>query len=57
MLTTKRRDMVTEATNEVASLEKALSEAKHKAALELKELGKRMFVYLIRAFKGKCLIL
>ena len=34
MLTVKRCDMVTEATTEVASLKKAMSEAEHKAALE-----------------------
>ena len=33
--------MVTEATTEVASLKKALSEAEHKAALELKERKKQ----------------
>ena len=33
--------MVTEATTEVASLKKALSEAKHKAALECKEREKQ----------------
>ena len=33
--------MVTEATTEVASLRKALSEAKHKAALERKEREKQ----------------
>ena len=41
MLTTKRRDLVTEATTEVASLKKALSEAEHKAALERKERKKQ----------------
>ena len=41
MLTTRRRDVGTEATTEVASLKKALSEAEHKAALELKELKKQ----------------
>ena len=41
MLTTKRRDLVTEATTEVASLKKALSEAEHKAALECKEREKQ----------------
>ena len=37
----KRRDVVTEATTEVASLKKVLSEAEHKAALELKERKKQ----------------
>ena len=37
----KRRDFVTEATTEVASLRKALFEAKHKAALEGKEREKQ----------------
>ena len=37
ILTTKRRDYVTGATTEVASLKKALSEAEDKAALECKE--------------------
>ena len=37
----KCRDVVTEATIEVASLKKALSEAEHKAALELKEREKQ----------------
>ena len=41
MLTTKRRDLVTEATTEVASLKKAMSEAEHKAALERKEREKQ----------------
>ena len=41
MITTKRRDLVTEATTEVASLKKALSEAEHKAALERKEREKQ----------------
>ena len=41
MLTTRRRDVVTEAATEVASLKKALSEAEHKAALELKERKKQ----------------
>ena len=41
MLTTKHHDMLTEATTEVASLKKALSEAEHKAALELKERKKQ----------------
>ena len=41
MLTTRRRDVVTEATIEVASLKKAMSEAEHKAALELKERKKQ----------------
>ena len=41
MLTTRRRDVVTEAATEVASLKKALSETKHKAALELKERKKQ----------------
>ena len=41
MLTAKCCDMVTEATTEVASLKKALSEAEHKAALELKERKKQ----------------
>ena len=41
MLTTKHRDMVIEATNKVASLKKVLSEAEHKAALELKEHKKQ----------------
>ena len=41
MLTTRCRDMVTEATTEVASLKKALSEAEHKAALEIKEREKQ----------------
>ena len=41
MLTTKRRDLVTEATIEVASLKKALSEAEHKAASERKERKKQ----------------
>ena len=40
MLTTKHRDLVTEATTEVASLKKALSEAEHKAALERKKREK-----------------
>ena len=38
---TKRRDLVTEATTEVASLKKAMSEAEHKAALERKECKKQ----------------
>ena len=41
MLTMKRRDLVTKATTEVASLKKALSEAEHKAALECKECKKQ----------------
>ena len=41
MLTTRHRDVVTEAATEVASLKKALSEAEHKAALELKERKKQ----------------
>ena len=41
MLMTKRRDLVTEATTEVASLNKALSEAEHKAALEHNEREKQ----------------
>ena len=41
MLTTRRRDVVTEAATEVASLKMALSEAEHKAALELKEREKQ----------------
>ena len=41
MLTTRRRDVVTEAATKVASLKKALSEAEHKAALELKESKKQ----------------
>ena len=41
MLTTRRRDVATEAATEVASLKKALSEAEHKAALELKERKKQ----------------
>ena len=41
MLTTRRRDVVTEAATEVASLKKALSEAEHKASLELKEHKKQ----------------
>ena len=40
-LTTKRRDCVTGATTEVASLKKALSEAEDKAALERKEREKQ----------------
>ena len=40
-LTPKRRDCVTGATTEVASLKKALSEAKDKAALECKEREKQ----------------
>ena len=38
---TRRCDVVTEAATEVASLKKALSEAEHKAALELKEHKKQ----------------
>ena len=38
---TKHRDLGTEATTKVASLKKALSEAEHKAALELKERKKQ----------------
>ena len=38
---TRRRDMVTEATIEVASLKKVLSKPEHKAALELKERKKQ----------------
>ena len=38
---TKHRDLITETTTEVASLKKALSEAKHKAALEHKEREKQ----------------
>ena len=41
MLTTKRLDLVAEATTEVASLKKALPEAEHKAALERKERKKQ----------------
>ena len=41
MLTMKCRDMITEATIEVASLKKALSEAEHKVAFELKERKKQ----------------
>ena len=41
MLTTRCRDVVTEAATEVASLKKAMSETKHKAALELKERKKQ----------------
>ena len=41
ILTTKRRDFVTEATTKVACLKKALSEAEHKAALERKEHEKQ----------------
>ena len=41
ILTTKRRDFVTGATTEVASLKKALSEAEDKAALECKERKKQ----------------
>ena len=41
MLTMKRRDLATEATTEVASLKKALSEAEHKASLERKECKKQ----------------
>ena len=37
----KRCNLITEATTEVASLKKALSEAEHKAALELKERKKQ----------------
>ena len=40
-LTRKRRDCVTGATAEVASLKKALSEAEDKAALECKEREKQ----------------
>ena len=42
MLTTKHRDLVTEASTEVASLKKALSEAEHKAALEHEERKKQV---------------
>ena len=38
---TRCRDLVTEATIEVASLRKALFEAEHKAALERKEREKQ----------------
>ena len=41
ILTTKRRDFVTGATTEVASLKKAMSEAEDKAALERKEGDKQ----------------
>ena len=41
ILTTKRRSFVIGATTEVASLKKALSEAKDKAALERKEREKQ----------------
>ena len=41
MLTTKCCNLTTEATIEVAYLKKALSEAEHKAALELKERKKQ----------------
>ena len=41
ILTTKHRDLITEATTEVASLKKALSKAEHKAALERKEREKQ----------------
>ena len=41
ILTTKRRDCVTGATAEVASLKKALSEAEDKAALECEEREKQ----------------
>ena len=41
ILTAKRRDCVTGATTEVASLKKALSEADDKAALECKEREKQ----------------
>ena len=41
ILTTKRRDFVTGATTEVASLKKALSEAEDKAALERTEHEKQ----------------
>ena len=41
ILTTKRRDFVTGATTEVASLKKALSEAEDKATLECKEREKQ----------------
>ena len=41
ILTMKRRDCVTGATTEVASLKKALSEAEDKAALECKEREKQ----------------
>ena len=41
MLTMKCRDLVTEATTEVASLKKALSEAEHKATSERKERKKQ----------------
>ena len=41
MLTTRCRDVVTEAATELASLKKALSEAEHKAALELNERKKK----------------
>ena len=41
ILATKRRDLVIEATTEVASLKKALFEAEDKAALECKEREKQ----------------
>ena len=41
ILTTKRRDFVTGATTEVASLKKVLSKAEDKAALEHKEREKQ----------------
>ena len=41
MLTMRRRDVVTEAATEVASLKKVLSEVEHNAALELKEHKKQ----------------
>ena len=41
ILTTKHHDLVTEATTEVASLKKVMSEAEHKAALERKEHEKQ----------------
>ena len=41
ILTTRRHDLITEATTEVTSLKKALSEAEHKAALEHEERKKQ----------------
>ena len=38
---TRHRDVVTEAATQVASLKKALSEAEHKTASELKERKKK----------------
>ena len=38
---TRQRDMVTEATTEMASLKKVLSEGEHKVPLELKEPKKQ----------------